>query len=351
MLDNIREMWNLRNIISNRKRLTAILVFAALALFVAVKLISFPFKAPGSGKTVVIVDVAEGSSLSRIADDLARSHVVTNARLFAFYARLKGAQSRLKAGAYQLTDAMPPAEILRKMLNGEVFVERFAVPEGYSIYQLAELLESRRMFSKDSFLAACRDKELLKELNIRANSVEGYLYPSTYDVPKKMSAEDLIRLMVKNFARVYAERFEARVNASGMKRGEILTLASMIEKEARQPSERPLISSVFHNRLTKGMRLQSDPTAIYGVRAFGGKVAKQDVLRGSPYNTYLIHGLPPGPIGNPSAEAIEAALNPAQTDYLYFVARQDGSHLFTRSLDEHNKGVNKYLKANRHRSR
>jgi UPF0755 protein len=231
------------------------------------------------------------------------------------------------------------------MVAGEVFSIRFTVPEGYSIYQVAELLSGRRMFNKDSFLKECFNRHLIEELGIKGKSVEGYLYPSTYDFNPGISPADVIRLMVKQFEKVYQRDFSGRATECGLSRQEIIILASMIEKEAMTPRERPIISSVFRNRLLRGMPLQSDPTAVYGVRAFAGPVSRQDICRKSPYNTYLIGGLPPGPIGNPGSGAIEAAINPAKTNYLYFVAKKDGAHFFSRTLEEHNLAVRRFLKS------
>jgi UPF0755 protein len=239
---------------------------------------------------------------------------------------------------------MSPLEIFRKLAAGDVYEKRFAVPEGYSIYQLAEMLDSRGYFKKEPFLAECRNPQLLKEFGITGSTVEGYLYPSTYNLVKIENPGELIRLMAGQFRKVYAERFAKIESGSRLSQNQIIALASIIEKEAVVPQEKPVIASVFLNRLKKGMPLQSDPTATYGVRAFGGKVSGSDVRRDSPYNTYLISGLPPGPIGNPGAEAIESVLKPASTGYYYFVAKKDGTHHFSASLDEHNRAVRLYLK-------
>ena len=290
-------------------------------------------------------DFGHGSSIGKMAAELEAKKIISSARLFTLYTRLRGADARLKAGTYQFNDGMKPAEIVDKMVAGDVYQRLFALPEGYSIYQAAELLHARGFFNRDAFLKQCRDRSLLKELDIKEKSVEGHLYPGTYNILPAIGEADLIRQMVKKFNGMYAARFADRAARVGMSSTQVLTIASMIEKEAVEPSERPIISAVFHNRLKKGMRLQCDPTAVYGVRAFAGRVSKQDILRPSPYNTYTINGLPAGPIGNPSIAAIEAALNPAPSNYLYFVAKKDGSHFFSTNLAEHNRAVNRYLKS------
>jgi UPF0755 protein len=233
--------------------------------------------------------------------------------------------------------------ILKKLVDGDVDYQRFVLPEGYSIFQAAELLEQKGYLKRDEFLAACSDPAILQRFDIKGASVEGYLYPATYNLTRGGSAEQLLAQMLGQFEKMYGETVGSDQNRQ-LSRHEVVTLASMVEKEAVSPEEKPLISSVFHNRLRLGMPLQSDPTAVYGVRAFSGKVTKADIQRHTPYNTYLIKGLPPGPIGNPGVGAIKAALHPADTHYLYFVARQDGTHQFSRTLDEHNRAVARYLK-------
>jgi UPF0755 protein len=325
-------------------RFRLLLAIALSLLFLLTRFGLFLANPPGTGKKVQILDFGQGQPLKKFALTLEKQKIVSNAGLFLLYARLRGDDGRVKAGYYQFNDGMKPAEILRRMVAGDVYVLRFAVPEGYSIYQIAELLAARRLFDRDAFLRECFSTPLLRELGVSGKSVEGYLYPSTYDLTPNMTPAELIRLMTGQFGKVYDREFGERAKSAGMTKREIIILASMIEKEAVRPEERPLIASVFHNRLSRGMPLQSDPTAVYGVRAFAGNVSKQDISRATSYNTYLISGLPPGPIGNPGSGAIEAAINPAMTRYLYFVARKDGSHHFSATLDEHNNAVRKYLK-------
>ena len=329
---------NLKN-----NKLLLILICAVLLLPLA-GFGTFLARPAGDGKNIRILDFTEGSSLRKFAGELETSGIISSARLFLVYTRLRGADGRVKAGSYQFSDGLSPVEILRKLVAGEVFVYRFAVPEGYSIYQIAELLDGRGIFRKDAFLKQCFDRALLKELGIGGKSVEGYLFPSTYSIPPRMDEAGLVRMMVAQFDKVYGQRFAGRVEALRTSRNAVVTLASIIEKEAVNPAERPLVASVFWNRLKKGMPLQSDPTAVYGIRAFAGKVSKQDIMRTTPYNTYLIRGLPPGPIGNPGSDAIEAVLAPAATPYYYFVAKKDGSHYFSATLEEHNRAVRTYLR-------
>jgi UPF0755 protein len=297
---------------------------------------------PGNGSVVRDVSFPPGSGIRKLAAELKSGGIIRSSWHFILLTRLRGDAQHLKAGDYRFNDGMTPDAILKKLVTGDVDYLKFSLPEGYSIYQVAELLEQKGYFNRSEFLEKCRDAALLARLALGEPSVEGYLYPATYNLTRSRSEEQLISQMVAQFEKRYAEL--AAGGAGGLSRHAVVTLASLIEKEAVTADEKPLISSVFHNRLRIGMPLQSDPTAVYGVRAFAGKVTRADIDRPSPYNTYLIKGLPPGPIGNPGADALEAALHPAATQYLYFVARQDGTHQFSRTLEEHNRAVRRYLK-------
>lgn len=303
------------------------------------------FISPGQGSIVRSVSFPPGSGIRSLATELKAGGVIRSSWHFVLMTRLRGDAHRLKAGEYIFSDDMTPDKILDKIVSGEVDYRKFTLPEGYSVYQAAEMLEQKGYFKKDVFLEKCRDRALLLRLGINEDSAEGYLYPATYNLYRGGSEEQLLLQMVGQFNKAYAAiESEVTAGAGKFSRHEIVTLASIIEKEAISPQEKPLISSVFHNRLRIGMPLQSDPTAVYGVRAFTGRVSKADIQRRSPYNTYLNKGLPPGPIGNPGMDAVQAALNPAKTDFLYFVARQDGTHQFSRNLDEHNRAVVRYLR-------
>ena len=319
-------------------------VLLILILIPAARFGAFLLFPPGSGSRVEVVELGRGKTLRALAGDLQSRGIISSARLFSLYARLKGGDAQVKAGVYQFSDGMRPGEILAKMVAGEVYQRLFALPEGYSSYQVAEMLEKRGIFGKEAFLAACRDQKLLSELGIGARSAEGYLFAGSYNILPGKSEREVVREMVQRQKELLEECL-SRGGNTPLTRHQILTLASMVEKEAVLPAEKPFIAAVFHNRLRMGMRLQSDPTAVYGVRAFSGKVTKSDILRPSPYNTYLIPGLPPGPIGNPGKEAIEAVLNPPSVPYIFFVARGDGSHHFTSDLTSHNGAVRKYLKS------
>jgi UPF0755 protein len=321
-------------VIAVRVCLSLLLLWYLLCLFVP----------PGNGSVVRDVSFPPGSGIRRLAADLKSGGIIRSSWHFILVTRLRGDAHRLKAGDYRFNDAMTPDVILKKLVAGDVDYLKFSLPEGYSIHQAAELLEQKGYFTRSAFLEKCRDRALLARLGLGQTSAEGYLYPATYNLSRGGNEEQLISQMVAQFEKRYAEIAAVGEGGGGLSRHEVVTLASLVEKEAVSADEKPLISSVFHNRLRIGMPLQSDPTAVYGVRAFAGKVTAADIDRPSPYNTYLIKGLPPGPIGNPGADALKAALHPAATQYLYFVARQDGTHQFSRTLEEHNRAVQRYLR-------
>jgi len=336
-----------QNLVQLFRKHRIILVSALLVLILvpATQFTLFLTIPAGDGSRVELVELAKGRPLRSLASELEARHLVRSARLFTLYARLKGGASRVKAGTYQFNDGMHPGEILGKMIAGDVYQRLFALPTGYSTYQVAEMLEKRGIFGKDAFLAACRDRKLLAEMGIKADSAEGYLFTGTYNILPGKSEREVVREMVQRQQELLSAEMARVAGKREVSRNGLLTLASIVAKEAMLPAEMPTIAGVFQNRLKKGMRLQSDPTAVYGVRAFAGRVSHEDVVRPSPYNTYLIAGLPPGPIGNPSKEAIEAVLHHPRVPYLYFVARGDGSHAFSSDLATHNRAVRTYLRS------
>ncbi|MCK9230705.1 MAG: endolytic transglycosylase MltG [Syntrophales bacterium] len=291
--------------------------------------------------TVTIL-VPRGATLLHITALLEQEGLMPHPRAFCFLARLKGARDRMKAGEYELAGRATPLDVIGRMTRGEVKVYRVSVPEGFSMYQVAERFSAEGLADVDVFLRHLHDGELLSSLGIEGASAEGYLFPDTYHVTRAKDEEAIIRFMVRRFREEVSPDLVREAETLGLTLNELVTLASIIEKEAGCEDEKSLVSAVFHNRLKKGMRLQSDPTVIYGVEGFEGRIRKTDLERETPYNTYRIRGLPPGPICNPGASSILAALNPAPVDYLYFVSRNDGSHQFSSNLSDHNAAVIKY---------
>jgi UPF0755 protein len=294
--------------------------------------------------------VRKGATLNVVADELELKGIIRGKRLFLLWARLMGYSRSIKAGEYRLSSTMPPLKILETLSKGIVITHPVTIPEGFTIKQIGELLEEKGLVKNEEFLAITGDPDVAKRYGISGQSLEGYLYPDTYQFDRGLSPMSIVEVMIKHFWEITGPLRE-KIEQSGMTIEEVITLASIVEKETGRAEERPIIASVFLNRLKKGMRLETDPTVIYGIKDFSGNLKKKHLTQSTPYNTYVIRGLPPGPIANPGKEAIEAVLFPAKTAYLYFVSKNDGTHHFSKTLTDHNKAVQKYQKKRRSRRR
>ena len=331
-----------------RKR---VIFFTITLLFLVMVFLVFGFgyylstPAEKEGKDQVFF-VREGSTLNEVAGELESKRIITGKRLFLLWARLMGYSRNIKAGEYRLSSAMPPLKILDTLSRGVVITHPVTIPEGFTIKQIGELLEEKGLVNKEEFLAITDDYDVAKRYGIPGESLEGYLYPDTYQFGRGLSPMSIVDVMVKHFLEVVAPLRE-KAEQAGMTIAQVVTLASIVEKETGRAEERPIIASVFLNRLRKRMRLESDPTVIYGLKDFTGNLKKKHLSQPTPYNTYVIHGLPPGPIANPGKDSLEAVLFPTKTDFLYFVSKNDGTHHFSKTLVEHNKAVEIYQKKKR----
>lgn len=287
--------------------------------------------------------VRQGATLKQVAQALEEEGLVTSDMLFSLTGRLMGAHREIRAGEYFLSPTMPPLRILQILSKGSVITHAVTIPEGLTRTQIAEVLAGKGLADKGDFLALTENPELAARFGISAQSLEGYLYPDTYQLARGLPAISVIEVMVRRFWEIFRP-LEGRLRDVNLTMAEAITLASIVEKETGLAEERPLIAAVFLNRLRQRMRLESDPTVIYGLERFDGNLTRKDLQEATPYNTYVIHGLPPGPIANPGAGSILAVLYPAETDYLYFVSRNDGSHHFSRTLSEHSRAVVTYQK-------
>jgi len=325
---------------------TIIVVFLFIIISAAVIYISgYPGSTAGTNSESQIIEVKPRTSFYSVAGTLKEKGVIGDIRKFYLYARVKGALHRIRAGEYLFEPLMTPRQILTKLVKGEVINHRVTISEGLNLYQIADILEESGFVGKKDFIARAFDTALMNKLAVKGISFEGYLYPETYFFVKGMNAEEIISHMVGRFKEIFVEEYEERAKELGFTPEEIVTLASIIEKETANPEERPLISAVFHNRLERNIRLQTDPTVIYGMmEKFDGDLKKKDLKKKTPYNTYRINGLPPGPIANPGVESIKAALFPADVEYIYFVSMNNGSHAFSKTLEEHNRSVWRYQK-------
>jgi UPF0755 protein len=270
--------------------------------------------------------------------------VIRGVHRFILLGTLSGTLRAIKAGEFELSSDMTPLQVLGVLTKGKVKQYKVSIPEGYTVSQIMEFLERRGITDGEAFLEKCFSPQYTSSLGIEANSLEGYLFPDSYLFSRDLRPEDIIETMVRRFRQIYIPEYSERAKELRFSDYEILILASIIEKEAAIPRERFLVSSVYHNRLKRNMRLNSCPTVIYGMKDFNGNLTKKDLERYTPYNTYLIRRLPPGPICNPGREALTAALYPTETDFLYFVSKNDGSHHFSSTLREHNIAVWKYQK-------
>lgn len=289
-----------------------------------------------------LFEVEPGAPLGRVAEELEERGLIRSARALVWWARWKGLEGELRAGEYELSPAADADELLRIIAEGRIKTYPVVLPEGLTAREIADRLEQAGLAEREAFLAAVRDAALAQELGVEGETLEGYLFPETYRLPRGLSAREVATVLVRQFLRVW-EELEPLARERGLSMREVVTLASIVEKETGAPDERPLIASVFLNRLERGMRLESDPTVIYGIPDFDGNLRRVHLEDGAnPYNTYRIRGLPPSPIANPGAEALRAVLEPADTDYLYFVSRNDGTHVFSRSYREHRAAVDRF---------
>ena len=315
----------------------------AIFVFVLLALCAWFYFLDGFSTETKIVDIPQGLGLSAIAEKLEGEGVIRKAEILFLSAFLSGTHRKLKHGEYVFSAGEAPYTVHRKLRRGEVSLRKVTFPEGITLVQMAEILDSSQIVPREEFLVLAENGEYsTKRLGVDVLSLEGFLFPDTYFFARDCSAEKVIEAMLGRFweacATLGIERTESRIK-------EIATIASLIEKETAFPQERPLVSAVIRNRLRKGMKLEFDPTVIYALgERFDGNIRKKDLSFLSPYNTYVVSGLPPGPIAAPGLDSIRAALEPADVDYLYFVANGGGRHFFSTNYGDHLNAVNRVLK-------
>jgi len=294
----------------------------------------------------VVINVKTGSSVTAIAGQLYGKKIISNYYYFRLYYRLFHNNTKFKSGEYLFDKALTMKQVIRKLSEGKVILYKITVKEGLTIEETAEQLEKQHRLNFETFVMKAKDFNLVRGIDEKAEDLEGYLYPDTYMVHKDVKAEEFVRLMIIKFKSNFTNSMKWRARELDMSIREVVTLASLIEKETSSREERFLISSVFHNRLRIGMALDCDPTIIYALKRdnqYDGKIGWDDLKYKSPYNTRLHRGLPPGPICSPGFASIEAVLFPENTKYLYFVAKDRRTHYFSKTLSEHNRAVRKYI--------
>ena len=314
--------------------------FVATAVYLDIQ--NYAHTPAGTEPVEQVVVVKSGQGFQSFSKMLRERDIIEHPAKFRLLARIKGYDKKIKAGEYRLSSAMKPNKILEIMVQGKVLLHRLTIPEGYNLQQIARAVSTAGFGNEIDFLKAATDPDLVHAQGIDAETFEGYLFPDTYYFPKGTLPEKIISSMVKRFRSVFLPEWKEQAKSMGLTIHQVVTLASIIEKETGVAAERPVISSVFHNRLNRKMRLESDPTVIYGIKDFNGNITRKDLSTSTPYNTYTITGLPPGPISNTGVEAIKAVLYPADTEFLFFVSRKDMTHQFSTNIRDHNRAVRKY---------
>ena len=302
-----------------------------------------PFKGyPGEEQFVV---VTPGTGTAAIGRRLVEAGIIRDELAFRAALWWTGRSQTLQAGEYRFDRPLAAVDVIERLARGDVYTRRLTFPEGLTIREMAAIFEMRGFGSRAAFIKAAANASLIESLDPEADDLEGYLFPETYALPRDVPAARVIAMMVDRFRAVYTDEWRGRAEAQELTTRQVVTLASLVEKETAQADERPVVAAVYRNRLKIGMALQADPTVVYAMQKAGkynGNIRRDDLAIDSPYNTYRYPGLPPGPIAAPGARSIEAVLTPASVAYLYFVSRNDGSHVFSQTLEEHNRNVREF---------
>lgn len=318
------------------------IIFSSILLMV-ISYVAFELFVPAQTVGVKTeIEIPNGATFRQAIEILHDQKLIRDKNIFLLLGRLTGADRRIRAGFYSIWSNMSPLAIFRIIRSGQIIEYEIKILEGDSLLEISEQFEKNHIMDKEKFTKLATDRDFLDSYEIEAKSIEGYIFPDTYKIPKGVLPEDAVGSMIDKMREKFSYEILSRMDEKGMTENELLTLASIIEKEAVVDSERPLISAVYHNRLKKNMLLQADPTAIYGIKSSREKITREDLLRITPYNTYKIKGLPPGPIASPGLKSIEAALYPANVPYIYFVSLDDRSHQFSKTLEEHMQAVKQY---------
>lgn len=314
---------------------------ATLALALAFYL-TYVWRSPAFAPPLVLA-VQRGEPFAAVARKLDDAGAIPDARLFTVLARLRGDDRRVKSGEYEIDGDQTADELLAALVSGKQRLRMVTIPEGLTVEETARVLERAGLGAAERFVELAQDEQFVATLELPVPRLEGYLFPDTYAFDSTVTPEDIVRHMTARFREVFTPDLAEAAAERGLTIDQAVTLASLIEKEAAVPEERPIISAVFHNRLARRMPLQSDPTVLYGVTGREGRIRSVDLARVTPYNTYLIPGLPPGPIANPGLASIVAAVRPAPgVTALYFVARNDRTHEFNDTLAAHQRAVNRW---------
>lgn len=299
--------------------------------------------APNDTSTFIF-EVAPNDNFKDVTRKLKEEQLIRSESILLLIAKLKGLDRRIKAGEYEVSRSMSLYSLIKIFQQGTTLERKVTIPEGSTLLQIVDLVEKSGIISADEMFKALNDRDLMRALLVESDTFEGHLFPDTYHFPKGTPGSEIVITLVRQGIKQWPQEFSDQAELIGLTRSQVITLASIVEKESGNVEEQPIIASVFHNRLKKGMKLQSDPTVIYGLENFDGNLRKADLENPHRFNTYVHSGLPSSPICNPGLTAIKAVLYPAETDYLFFVANNNGSHVFSVEYAEHRKAVNTYQK-------
>ena len=304
---------------------------------------SEPYKGYEGSEQFVVIE--PGSGTRAIGERLIQAGVIRNEPTFRAALWRTGRARNLQAGEFRFDKPMTPTEVIEKIARGDVYNRRITFPEGLTVHEMARIYEQQGFGQAGAFVAAARDASAIRDIDPSADDLEGYLFPETYSIPRDAAAARLVQSMVGRFKQLFTPEMKQAGQALGLSPRQVVTLASLVEKETAVAAERPIVAGVYLNRLRIGMGMQADPTVIYALQRAGrydGNLRREDLSFDSPYNTYRYPGLPPGPIASPGLASLKATVEPADVEYLYFVSRNDGSHVFARTLAEHNENVRRY---------
>lgn len=333
-----------------KKHLWILLIGApAFAIFLAAIKVYYTIAVSTYDGKPYIFEVKSGESFAKINGRLSRQDLIPSAKLFYRYCKTQGLMTKFKAGRYEIKPGSTMLDVIETLTLGKSITTSVTIPEGKNLYEVAAILEKKKICSKEEFMKLAKDNEFTKSLGIPADRLEGYLYPDTYGLTEGMPAKDVAKAMVSNLKRRLKDLDFSNV-PNGLNQHQTIILASIVEKETGARAERPIISGVYHNRLERKMRLYSDPTTIYGIwETWNGNLRKKHLQEKTEYNTYRMGGLPKGPIANPGIEAIKATINPQKHNYTYFVSKNDGTHVFTENYKDHLKAVDYWQKNRKNR--
>ncbi len=311
-------------------------VIIAILFLLPIIYISMQLFAPSDiGHMQLEVEIPEGATYKQAINILYKNNLIRDKNIFIALGKLSGLDRKIRYGYYSFWGTMSPFQVFKRLKEGKIIEYDVTIVEGDSLREIGDKLAGNKIMSLEVFNRLTRDSGFLKSLEVDAPSMEGYIFPQTYRIPKGVNAKTVLKGMVNMLRKEYTDQLRERMKEIGWNENQVLTLASIIEKEAVVDDERTIISAVYHNRINKGMPLQADPTSIYGVKSSKFKITRNDLKRKTDYNTYVIKGLPPGPIACPGIKSIIAALYPAKVSYLYFVSEKNGKHYFSKTLSEH----------------